>query len=289
MKQEIERVLRKMNDLSTIEEIRQVVGGDINEAFYVRTKEEQYFIKGNSGVPSHFFKAESSGLQLIRDSHTISVPRVYYYDEPQQGEIGMLAMEWIDGQEKTHTQEKLGRNLALMHQQISDRYGFSDPTFVGELDQPNDWRDSWLDYYQDFRLNHQFNIALEKGRLPEKRKIRLEKLILNLEQWIPSSPAPSLLHGDLWGGNFIAGLEGEPFLVDPSIVYGDSAFELAFTELFGGFQSSFYEAYEEISPLPKTYEEMKPLYQLFYLLVHLNIFGESYGPPVDRILKRYVG
>ena len=127
------------------------------------------------------------------------------------------------------------------------------------------------------------------GTIKGNRYHLLTKLLERLEEWIPHHPSASLLHGDLWGGNWMNGADGKPYLIDPSILYGDHAFELAFTELFGGFSPSFYRAYEDVFPLPAEYENQKPLYQLFYLLVHLNMFGESYGGSVDRILKRYVG
>ncbi|GGF21365.1 aminoglycoside phosphotransferase [Halobacillus andaensis] len=289
MRQHIERVVRQMNDHSTIKEIRPVSGGDINEAFYVATENQTYFIKGNQNVPSHFFKAEAMGLEAIRETETAAVPKVYYYDEPAEGEVGMIALEWIEGKESAQSSEILGQKLARMHQHTSNHYGFGNPTFVGELDQPNDWKESWVEYYRENRLRHQYKLALKNGRLGTQRREKLEKLIYQLERFIPASPSASLLHGDLWGGNYLTGADGEPYLIDPSILYGDPSFELAFTELFGGFSSSFYAAYEQISPLRSDYEEVKPVYQLFYLLVHLNLFGESYGPSVDRILQKYIG
>ncbi|MFC7319426.1 fructosamine kinase family protein [Halobacillus campisalis] len=288
MKREINRVLHNLRDDSEVEKIRSVSGGDINEAFYVRTGSREYFIKGNRNVPPHFFKAEAAGLQMIQKSNTIAVPDVFYYDEPQSNEPGFLVLEWIEGRKKSDTGQKLGTNLALMHQHTSNAHGFGEPTFVGELDQPNDWQNSWIEYYRNFRLRNQLQIGVENGNIKGKRKQQLEMLIQQLERWVPDVSSPSLLHGDLWGGNYIAGPEGEPYLIDPSVLYGDPSFEIAFTELFGGFPEEFYDAYQEVSPLPEYYEEIKPLYQLFYLLVHLNIFGESYGPSVDRILHHYI-
>ncbi|WP_173918506.1 fructosamine kinase family protein [Halobacillus sp. Marseille-Q1614] len=287
MKKDIERVVQALGDSSAVKNVHQVSGGDINQAFYVKTEEQEYFIKGNQNVPSHFFKAEAEGLKLIKETRTAAVPEVYYYDEPKQGEAAMLAMKWVEGEDRPHTAEVLGRKLAEMHNHKADRYGFGLPTFVGTMDQPNEWRNTWLEYYRDCRLKEQLEIGLDKGNLPLSRQKNLEWLIEHLDVWIPASPSPSLLHGDLWGGNFIAGPKGEPYLIDPSVLYGDPCFELAFTELFGGFSQDFYTAYKEVSPLPSDYEDIRPLYQLFYLLVHLNMFGESYGPSVDQILKRF--
>ncbi|MGP4076433.1 fructosamine kinase family protein [Halobacillus sp. K22] len=286
MEEVIRNALASIGDQSPIEAMKQVSGGDINQSYYIKTNKQSYFIKGNEGVPSHFFKVEADGLERIQKTNTINVPHVHYYDEPANGEKGVIVMDWIQQGGKA-SPEELGRNLALMHKQTADRYGLGHSTFVGELDQPNDWKTSWLDYYRDYRLKPQLHLAINNGRASAQRRSKLEALLGKLEQWIPENPEASLLHGDLWGGNWMADAEGRPYLIDPSVLYGDHAFELAFTELFGGFPSSFYKAYENTFPLPANYEEIKPLYQLFYLLVHLNMFGEGYGGSVDRILRQY--
>ncbi len=289
MKDIIQQGLHQIGDHSSISEIRQVSGGDINQAFYVKTEAKDYFMKGNQNVPPHFFKAEADGLELIRQTDTISVPAVHYYDEPEKGAPGILIMDWINGEKQANTPEMLGTRLAQMHQYEASAYGLNQSTFVGTIPQENEWCDTWTEYYRNYRLRPQMELAVQKNRLDPNRHQRLDQLITLLERWIPEKPSASLLHGDLWGGNWMAGSGGEPFLIDPSIVYGDPAFELAFTELFGGFPDPFYKAYQETSPLPDNYDETQPLYQLFYLLVHLNLFGETYGPSVDRILARYVG
>lgn len=115
------------------------------------------------------------------------------------------------------------------------------------------------------------------------------RLLEKLDTWIPNNPKSSTLHGDLWGGNWMTGKGGVPYLIDPSILFGDHEFEMAFTELFGGFSQRFYDAYHSVFPLSPEYETRKELYQLYYLLAHLNMFGESYGGSVDRIVRKYVG
>ncbi|MGP4059228.1 fructosamine kinase family protein [Halobacillus sp. H74] len=283
----IRETLDKLGDSSSIITSKHVTGGDINQTFYVKTESQPYFIKINENVPPHFFRAEAKGLEIIRNSQTIEVPDVYHFDEPQNSEKAALAMEWIETGTSA-SNDLLGQQVAQMHKQTTDKFGFHGPTFVGELDQPNEWCDSWTEYYARFRLLQQTEVGVANGMIGKQRRIHLEKLIDRLDNWIPSKPNASLLHGDLWGGNWMADSSGTPLLIDPSVLYGDHAFELAFTELFGGFSQSFYDHYKEVFPLPDYYEDTKPLYQLFYLLVHLNIFGEPYGKSVDRILKRYI-
>lgn len=288
MEETVQKGLHSIGDHSKIKQWKTVGGGDINRSFFVQTGNNEYFIKGNQDVPPHFFKAEAEGLGQIQETNTIAVPRVHYYDEPEAGEEAIMIMDWIPtGRE--NVSEQLGHQLARMHRNTKNAYGFHSPTFVGELDQPNTWSDSWLTYYRDFRLKGQLDYGHSIGTITGNRYHLLTKLLERLEEWIPHHPSASLLHGDLWGGNWMNGADGNPYLIDPSILYGDHAFELAFTELFGGFSPTFYKAYEDVFPLPAEYENQKPLYQLFYLLVHLNMFGESYGGSVDSILKRYVG
>ncbi|MRH44024.1 phosphotransferase [Aquibacillus halophilus] len=287
MKHLIEQNLAKIGDYTPIQTIKTVSGGDINQAFYVATENKQYFVKGNKQVPVNFFRVEAKGLTLIEATKTIGVPHVFYYDEPKKGEEGIMIMDWIEGNSTNTTHGLLGSQLAHMHLNTNEKFGFDEDTFVGTLTQKNGYFNNWLDYYQNQRLLPQFQLAIENGRMSTQRRARLDQVIKTLDKWIGSSPKASLLHGDLWGGNYLAGPNGNPYLIDPSVFYGDHAFELAFTELFGGFTSEFYDAYQEVYPLPDNYQEIKPLYQLYYLLVHLNIFGESYGPSVDRILTKY--
>ncbi|PWU67034.1 fructosamine kinase family protein [Gracilibacillus dipsosauri] len=280
--------LRQIGDKSEVKEFRSVAGGDINNAYYVKTEKNKYFIKTNEKVPSDFFQLEAKGLEAIRQTNTINVPKVYHYDIATNNEEIMLIMEWIAGDKRQANGNLLGENLASMHlAEAGPQYGLDIPTFVGDLVQENSWYDSWVEYYQKQRLQTQLELGIQRDSMPQMRRSRLETLIDKLDNYIPKRPKVSLLHGDLWGGNWLAGPRGIPYLIDPSILYGDHAFEIAFTELFGGFPTSFYQSYQAIFPLPDYYEDIKPIYQLFYLLVHLNIFGEGYGGAVDRILNQY--
>ncbi|MDL4841709.1 fructosamine kinase family protein [Aquibacillus rhizosphaerae] len=288
MNNKIKHGLVTIGDASDIQSIQLVTGGDINQAFRVQTKDNVYFVKGNHNVSENFFAIEAQGLKLIDETNSIGVPHVYYYDQPKNDDDAIMIMEWVEGQKKKDTNAKLGTQLGHMHLTTNDQYGFNENTFIGTLPQPNDLFDNWIDYYRDQRLLTQYNIAIDKGRMSSIRRDKMEKLLQNLDNLLDRQPKSSLLHGDLWGGNWLTGSEGAPYLIDPSVFYGDHAFELAFTELFGGFSLDFYEAYNSVFPLPSYYEEIKPIYQLYYLLVHLNMFGESYGNAVDQILNRYV-
>src|SRR5699024_372396 len=156
-----------------------------------------------------------------------------------------LVLEWIKGEKQSDTEERLGRKLAALHRSYGRMHGFQTDSFIGVLPQPNELNANWLDYYRAYRLHPQVEIGVERGLINGERLKKLLDLLDRLDKWIPSFVEPSYLHGDLYGGNWIVGSEGEPYLVDPSFLYGDRHFELAFTEVFGGFSEQFYDAYNE--------------------------------------------
>lgn len=279
--------LQSGRDYSKLREIKSIKGGSINEAFYVRTDDAQYFMKYHANSPKDFFKSEAIGLRLIKETNTVSVPNYLSYSD-QPGEAFLL-LEWIEGKAAEDTEETLGRKVAQLHNSFGRMHGFRNDTYIGLLPQPNKLLPNWLEYFRDYRLQSQIEQGIENGVVSGDRQAKLEKLLEGLDKWIPTFVEPSHLHGDLYSGNWIVGPGGEPFLVDPSFFYGDRQFDMAFTELFGGFSDGFYDAYNEVFPLRDDYEEVKPLYQLYYLLAHLNLFGETYGQQVDDIVNRYIG
>jgi len=285
--EQIKKALLQAGDDSNIKTTKHAAGGSINESCFVETDNRKYFIKFHPEAPDRFFELEARGLELIRETNSIAVPEVFTYTD--ESNSAYLVMEWIDGAPSADTDRILGDRIAAMHQTFGEKHGFDDDTFIGSLPQTNGLFSSWLEYYRDQRLAAQLRMGIDKGRMTGKRRGRMETLLEDLGKWIPDDAAPSYLHGDLWGGNWLAGPGGEPYVIDPSFLYGDRHFELAFTEVFGGYSSDFYRAYQEQFPLSPDYEDIKPLYQLYYLLVHLNMFGEAYGRSVDTILKRYAG
>lgn len=283
----LKEAMKQAGDESSIYKIKRVAGGSINESYFVKTDRNNYFIKYHPNAPNRFFELEAKGLQLIKDTNTIDVPKVIAYSDQQ--ERAYLVLEWVSGQEHKDTERLLGERLASMHCHKGDKHGFSSNTYVGTLSQVNGLYTSWQAYYRECRLYSQLELGILRNQITGKRRRQLNKLIDKLDLFVPDHVTPSYLHGDLWGGNWIVGSNGAPFLIDPSFLFGDRHFELAFTELFGGFSNSFYQAYEERFPVSSYYEDCKAIYQLYYLLVHLNIFGEMYGPHVDTILNKFVG
>jgi fructosamine-3-kinase len=180
--------------------------------------------------------------------------------------------------------------LAALHRHTSTQYGLDHDNFIGELPQLNGRSADWVEFYRDQRIAPQVSIARQRGLLHRER----ERLLTRVMDRLPNlfgvhSEPPALLHGDLWSGNYMVADGDEPVIVDPAVYYGNREVEIAFTELFGGFPGGFLDAYHEAYPLAPDYRERRALYQLYPLLVHLNHFGEGYGPQVDAVCAHYVG
>ena len=237
------------------------------------------------------FASEAAGLHLLFSPQIIRVPEVLSCAEGNQ-EWSYILMEWISLAHRAARcdQGLLGSQLAALHQIVPSGglFGLDHDNYIGSSRQINGWAAEWVTFYKEKRLQPQIDLAIRNGLASGNRLRKLRYVADNLNKWIGSEKcAPSLLHGDLWGGNVIAGGGGEPVLIDPAVYYGDREAELAFTELFGGFSAEFYGAYQEVWPLEDGYTERRDLYNLYHLLNHLNIFGDSYGHQVDSILQRY--
>lgn len=283
----INRIIDKINPALTINKISPQNGGDINIAFLVETNKEPLFVKMNKGVPSDFFEKEARGLMELKSTGKVNVPEVLFYNHETETE-GFLVLSYITGSRTSSTEARLGQQLARMHQVTKSFYGLPYSNYLGTFQQESGEFASWVDFYREKRLLPQINLAVKKGYLKEEQKERHLKLLTRLKEWVPADPGASVLHGDLWGGNWIAGQKGEPYLIDPAVLYGDREMDLAMTSLFGGFGSSFYEAYESEANV-RLNREIWPLYQLFYLYMHLNSFGVSYLSATERIVNRFLG
>lgn len=268
-----------------------VSGGDISRAVRVTLADErQLLIKWHPNSLAGMFSAEAKGLALLRSAETLRIPMVVAYGEKRAAHPAFIALEWLGrGSSSQAVAEALGRGLAQMHRVTATQYGLDHDNFIGANPQPNQQHDNWVTFFGEQRLGFQMELAGRNGVLPGERRRRLETLLARLGDWLPADPPASLLHGDLWGGNWLVADSGEPALIDPAVYYGHREAELAFTEMFGGFSDAFYAAYNKTWPLDKSYRKRKDLYNLYHLLNHLNLFGGGYGGSVDSVLRRYVG
>ena len=244
------------------------------------------FLKKNAPSFLPFFKAEALALCEIEETHTIQVPQVICWGESEQSSF--LVLEFIsEGSSTALGQEKMGNLLAQMHLAPRDYFGWSQHNCIGATPQPNPYSKNWISFYKEYRLLHQFELAEKKGRFFDGKT----HLLNNIEAFFTNyTPLPSLLHGDLWGGNASYTLKGEPFIFDPASYYGDRETDIAFTYMFGGFDSSFYKGYEKTFPLEQGFKTRKTLYNLYHELNHFNLFGGGYAnsaqSSINQLLKK---
>ena len=207
------------------------------------------------------------------------------------GSYSYILLEWLPTPPNADSMvafETLGRQLAALHRATAPAYGLDHDNYLGIVPQANGWMESWSAFFRERRLRPQGELAQRNGHLSGQRARRLEQVIERLDSWLGDhAPPPALLHGDLWAGNVLVGPGGAPALIDPAISYGDREADLGYTALFGRFPVVFYQAYEEIWPLPDGWQARRDLYNLYHLLNHLNHFGERYGEAVDAVLWKY--
>ncbi len=267
---------------SEILSIKPVGGGCINNGMVLETVFGQtFFLKTNSNSPGNMFTREVEGLKALSVQDGPRVPMPYLWGE------GFILME--DLAPAARQQEywpDFGRKLAALHQHTMDRFGFHHDNYIGSTPQVNLWTDDGYTFFGKHRLIFQADLANKRGLLNQVEVNVIENLAARLQEIIPVQPA-SLIHGDLWSGNATTGDKGEPAIIDPAAHYGWAEAELAMTNLFGAFPESFYRAYEEIRPLEAGFQQRFPIYNLYHLLNHLNLFGVGYLGQVRSVLRRF--
>lgn len=249
-------------------------GGCINQAFKVTDGKQCYFVKTNHAHLTSMFEAESAGLNEILNSQTIRCPKPVTWGATNQ--TAFLVLEHLEMNKGKINDERFGHDLAQMHQYTHTQFGWYQGNTIGSTEQTNQQSSDWCQFWHQHRLGYQLQLASRqgyRGHLQEQGQKLLEALPLFFEH---HQPKPSLLHGDLWSGNYGCLEDGLPVIFDPAVYYGDREADLAMTELFGGFSKRFYAAYQEAAPLDTGYQTRKTLYNLYHILNHLNLFGGSY-------------
>ncbi len=274
------------------EPIRQVAslgGGCIANACAVETTTERVFLKWGTGAVAATFTGEAAGLQALHEAQSpLLIPKVLAVESEANHQPGFLLLEWITpGPASRAFAADFGQHLAQLHRQQAEAYGFVIDNHIGRLPQTNAWCDTWPDFFRKRRLLPQIERARSARRWPSEWNALADHILNQLENWLPLTPEASILHGDLWSGNFLVTVQGRAALIDPAAYYGHREADLAMTELFGGFDAAFYTAYCEAWPLEPGYERRRDLYNLYHLINHLNHFGSGYAGSVAQILRRY--
>ena len=266
-------------------------GGCINEARELRLvdaqsgEEARYFVKVNKESFLGQFEAEAAGLNELRASEAIRVPRPVCMG--QAAGQSFFAMEFIAmGRGDSSSERLMGERLAMLHRTTAadGQFGWHRDNAIGATPQQNPRSCSWLEFFKLRRLQFQFDLAAQRGRV-------FQKMDAFLNEVLPAVLAshrcePSLLHGDLWGGNAGYDMDGNPVIFDPAVYYGDRETDIAFTRMFGGFGAAFYDAYDRAWPLPDGHEVRSALYNLYHELNHFNLFGGGYGAQAENTMAR---
>lgn len=292
-----------MSDLpaSVAERVRDVVGevrsaepiggGCIANATRVETVGGTFFLKWSGGEAGRTFEAEAAGLRALRSAGApLVVPDVIASEDAAGERPGVLLMEWVEaGRTSGRFWAGFGEALAKLHRHTEPdgRYGFERSNFIGRLPQPNAWHTRWPDFFRSQRLAPQIAMARDSGRWRSGWDALADRLLDRLSELLPADPPASMLHGDLWSGNFLPTADGRAALIDPAAYCGHREADLAMTELFGGFDGRFYDAYRAAWPLAPGYAERREVYNLYHLLNHLNHFGAGYAGGVERVLRQF--
>jgi protein-ribulosamine 3-kinase len=266
---------------------RRVAGGSINHCYRWPTSAAPLFVKVASHTALPMLEAEAAGLDELAGAHALRVPRVLACG--RAGDAAFLALEWLErGASSEACEARLGERLAAQHAHTARDFGWRRDNTIGSTPQANGALASWAEFYRERRLRPQLTLAAANGF-----GSLLDSVGGRLLEAVPAllgahRPEPALLHGDLWGGNWLATEEGEPAVFDPAVYYGDRETDLAMTHLFGGFGRGFYRAYAAAAPPPPGAELRRELYNLYHVLNHANLFGGGYAREargmIDRLL-----
>jgi fructosamine-3-kinase len=265
-----------------------VSGGSINDAYRIELANgERWFVKSNAHADASMFPTEARGLEWLRDAGCLRVPEVRAVSEGSEP-ARYIVLELIEpGRPTAAFDDELGRRLAALHDRSPPGFGLDHDNFIGSLPQTNAPLPTWAEFYRARRLEPQLRRACDSGRASYAMRRGFDRLFGRLEELVGPPEPPSRLHGDLWGGNLHVDERGEPCLIDPAAYGGHREVDLAMMRLFGGFSERVFAAYDEAHPLAEGAETRVALYQLYPLMVHVNLFGGSYATSVERALRRY--
>lgn len=267
--------------------VSHLAGGIINQVFKVESSDGQFVMKINALAKyPNMFSAEAKGLIKLSDTKTISCPEVIGVCELESHQILILSFV-APGKKGKNFFEDFGVRLAHLHKNTSAAFGLDHNNYIGRLPQINHREKNASDFFVIQRLLPQLNLAMKNNSISKELRNKFDALFLKMDALIPNEP-PALIHGDLWNGNFLTGEDGKVVLIDPAVAYASRESDLAMTLLFGGFDASFYASYEQEFPLTDHWRERVPLWNLYPILVHVNLFGDSYLKDVEINLKKFL-
>jgi len=285
-KKGVEKLLtEKLNTIVKIISGKPVSGGSINRAKVVSTTAGYFFVKINSAerYPSMFEK-EAMGIELLAKANTIATPDVIGFGK--DGTDTFLVLKNINSAPKSvHFWDNFGMNLARLHSHSEKYFGLDHDNYIGSLPQQNRQHETWEEFFRAERLEPQVKTAFNAGILDRSILAMFDRFYAKLDTIFPKEP-PALIHGDLWSGNFMVDEKGEAVIIDPAVYYGHREMDLGMSQLFGGFNARFYEAYNQTYTLEPGWKERLDYCNLYPLMVHVNLFGGGYANSVKNILRK---
>ena len=276
-------------DKFEIKNRRSVGGGCINQGYCLIGDTTNYFVKLNQASQVQMFESEALGLKQMYQTGTIRVPEPICVGTAANS--AYIVLEWLElgGSKNTQSWLEMGRQLAAMHratlpQESQGKFGWNENNTIGSTPQINTWTADWGEFFAEYRIGYQLKLARRRGdNFPHQGR-----LLKAIPELLEHQPQPSLVHGDLWGGNAAVSKSGEPVIFDPATYVGDREVDIAMTELFGGFPSAFYRGYNEVWPLDKGYQQRKTLYNLYHILNHFNLFGSGYASQATGMIEQII-
>lgn len=264
---------------------KSIGGGSINNTYKISSSKASFFVKTNiKSVFKNGFKEEVSGLDFLNKNSALTPKTII---EGSYNEYIFLVLEWInEGSKKFNFWKNFATQLVKLHKHQNDKFGLGYDNFMGELHQKNTFFDDFSTFFIENRLKAQIELAFNNGLLSSKNIINFENLYKELPSIFPLEK-PCSVHGDLWSGNFICNENEKAVFIDPAVYYGYREIDLSMTKLFGGFSTDFYKIYQELFPLESGFENRKDIYNLYPLLIHLNLFGSSYYSSIETIVSKF--
>ncbi|MDO9510874.1 MAG: fructosamine kinase family protein [Bacteroidales bacterium] len=272
--------------IQDFEDLRPVAGGDINASYAFRFKKEDYFIKINQSkkFPNMFLR-EAEGLHLLNNANCLEVPKVIHTNV--SGEFQFLLLQYIKPAARKATfMEDFGHALSNQHKISSDSFGLENDNYIGSLPQSNHFHADWNHFFIEERILPQIRMARNLGRINQSTSSCFDRFFTKIPEIFPVEK-PALLHGDLWSGNYMTGSKGGACIFDPAVYFGHREADLAMTKLFGGFEKRFYESYSNNFHIDRQWPSRTDYFNLYPLLVHVNLFGGSYVDSIKRIVNNF--
>jgi len=291
---------KHFNQAVQVQNQAQVFGGDINQTFYLETNIGSFFLKLNDGSLDDMFQKEFEGLHLLYQTQTIKIPEPILHGKFSDDDITLkteiypnkeqifLITEFIrKGNISQNFWQTFAYQLAALHKHSNKQFGLTAGNYIGSLNQSNDWCNTWSEFYASQRIMPLMQLAFNQNKCSKDDLQKVEKLCQYFDEIFPREQ-PALVHGDLWRGNFMGDINGNPVIYDPAVYYGNREMDIAMSLLFGGFDKSFYAYYNEAFPLQAGWRDRMELCQLYPLMVHLVLFGGHYYYNVMNVIRKYL-